>query len=63
MMRSVRIAISMAFVGLLASQAWTAEPDKTTELEGTWELVFFERDGKEVKIQKDTKLVVGTSSS
>ena len=31
--------------------------DDKSELEGTWELVYFERDGKEIMLQNDTKFI------
>src|SRR5437764_1855170 len=31
--------------------------DDLKALQGTWELIYFERDGKEVKLQNDTKAI------
>jgi uncharacterized protein (TIGR03067 family) len=31
--------------------------DDLKALEGTWDLIYFERDGKEVKLQKDTQAI------
>lgn len=44
----------LAIVLFAVSQNKAAEDGKT-ELEGTWDLVSLERDGKEIKPQKDTK--------
>lgn len=47
-------ALMLAMVLFAVSQNRAAEDGKT-ELEGTWDLVSLERDGKEIKPQKDTK--------
>lgn len=58
MIRFVHVVGALALVGFLAHQRSAAEDEKKNELEGTWELVSLERDGKDVKIQPDTKLAV-----
>ncbi len=46
----------LAITILAVSQIRAAEDGKT-ELEGTWDMVSLERDGKEVKPQKNTKAI------
>ena len=47
--------LTLALVGCNA----TADDakDDLKALEGTWDLIYFERDGKEVKLQKDTRAI------
>jgi uncharacterized protein (TIGR03067 family) len=47
--------LTLALVGCNA----TADDakDDLKALEGTWDLIHFERDGKEVKLQKDTRAI------
>lgn len=51
------IVAGIIFAGLTASRGIPAQGAKS-ETEGTWEIISLERDGKEVKPQKDTKLIV-----
>jgi uncharacterized protein (TIGR03067 family) len=50
--------VAVLFLALVGCNA-TADDAKEEfkALEGTWELIFFERDGKEVKLQDDTKTI------
>lgn len=52
----VLILGGLALVALAASQKCTAG-DAKSELEGIWNLVYFERDGKEVKLQSETQSI------
>ena len=47
--------LTLALVGCNA----TADDakDELRALEGTWDLIYFERDGKEVKLEGDTKSI------
>ena len=47
-------ALILAFVGYHV-KAGDARDDLKA-LQGTWDLIYFERDGKEVKLQEDTKV-------
>lgn len=48
------LIVGLALVGFAASQECAGE-DAKSELEGTWHLVYFERDGKELKVQGETQ--------
>src|SRR4051812_47592239 len=52
----VHILLGLVVVAIVTSWGGTAE-DAKSELEGTWDLVRVERDGKELKPQKDTQMV------
>ncbi|MBA3727356.1 MAG: TIGR03067 domain-containing protein, partial [Armatimonadetes bacterium] len=52
---SLVAVLAVAFVGLNAS-AGDAKDDLKA-LQGTWDLVYFERDGKEAKLQPGTKAI------
>lgn len=51
-----RVLAGLVLLSLAASQNSLSE-DAKNDLEGTWDLVSLERDGKEVKPQNDTKMV------
>ena len=57
MHHTLNVLFGLTLIGFVFLQESTAQ-DAKTELEGTWELIRFERDGKEIKPQKDTKLVI-----
>lgn len=50
------VLVGLALVGCAALHEYAAG-DAKSELEGTWDLVYFERDGKEVKLQSETKSI------
>jgi len=52
---SMVAVLTLALVGCNAT-AGDAKDDLKA-LQGTWDLIYFERDGKEVKLQKDTKAI------
>src|SRR5262245_7313436 len=56
MKRYVNVLAATAAVVFLASHSSTAG-DAKTELEGTWELVAMEADGKALKPPKDARMV------
>jgi uncharacterized protein (TIGR03067 family) len=53
---SIVAGLAVTLVGL-GSQAGDAKDDLKA-LQGTWDLVYFEQDGKEVKLQGETKTVI-----
>jgi uncharacterized protein (TIGR03067 family) len=55
MVRSLSVGLALILGGLLVAQRGAGNE---TAIEGTWELVSVERDGKEMKVHKDTKLIV-----
>jgi uncharacterized protein (TIGR03067 family) len=56
MKRYVPVLIGVAVIGIVGSHRSIAGGAKT-ELEGTWELVAIEADGKELKAPKDAQMV------
>lgn len=56
MKRIVHLFCGLVAIAFVASQGSMAE-DAKSDLEGTWDLVSVERDGKELKPQQDTKMV------
>ncbi len=57
-MRRVCGVVVVLVLALLTCSAMADDAkDDLKALEGTWDLVYFERDGKEVKLQSDTKAV------
>src|SRR5436305_1643584 len=57
MQRAWNVFVGLAVVAILVCGRGTAADDKT-ELDGTWELVAFERDGKERTPGKDVRAVM-----
>jgi uncharacterized protein (TIGR03067 family) len=57
----MRRACGVVAVLTLALVGYNATADDAKDdlkaLEGTWDLIYFERDGKEVKLQDDTKAI------
>lgn len=51
-------ALLLTLMGLLTVQADAEDKVPKRVLEGTWELVSLARDGKDVQVQKNTRLVV-----
>lgn len=56
MKRFLGLLVGSVLIASLASQGITAADGKS-ELEGTWDLVYFERDGKEVMLREETKAI------
>src|SRR5262245_32645451 len=57
-MRRTCSVVALLAVVLVGSNATADDAkDDLKALEGTWDLIYFERDGKEVKLQKDTKAI------
>lgn len=48
---------ALALALLTSSAVADDAKDDLKALEGTWNLIYFERDGKEVKLQNDTKAI------
>jgi uncharacterized protein (TIGR03067 family) len=57
MNRSWNVPLGLALLALAVSVGGAAE-DAKTELEGTWDLVALERDGKELQPQKEMKAII-----
>lgn len=57
MKRSIYIFAGLSLFAFTGSQQITADEAKT-ELEGTWELVSMERDGKELKLLMDARTII-----
>jgi uncharacterized protein (TIGR03067 family) len=58
MKKLLPISIGMFLAGLILTQRIFAA-DKTSDFDGTWELTYFEREGKEVKLQSSTRWING----
>ncbi len=56
MKRYVHVLVGLGLAGFAGCQGRTADDAK--ELDGTWEQVFVEQHGNEVKPQKDIKLII-----
>lgn len=53
--RGLIVVMILALIG--CNTTADDEKDDIKELQGTWNLNYFERDGKEVKLQKDTQMI------
>ena len=53
----MHVWLFLMLFGVVATQR-TAAADAKNELEGTWELIYFERDGTEVKLQNHTQAII-----
>ena len=55
MRQAFSVVVAVVIVGCNATADDAKEDLKT--LQGTWDLIYFERDGKEVKLQNDIKAI------